>query len=80
MDQTKCTNLNVNDQLIFIDSFKFLSSSLLSLVKNLSKYYFKYLSQEFDIKVLDLVKQKGFHLYECMSGFEKVKGRLPKVK
>ena len=40
---------------IFIDSFQFLSSSLNSLGKNLGKHDFKYLSQEFDSKVLDLV-------------------------
>ena len=34
------------------------------------------MSQEFDSKVLDLVKEKGFHLYECMSDFEKFKERL----
>ena len=35
----------------FIDSFQFLSSSLDSLVKNLHKDDFKYLSQEFDNNV-----------------------------
>ena len=29
-----------------------------------------YLSQEFDSKVLDLIKQKGFNPFEYMSGFE----------
>ena len=43
----------VNNKLSFIDSFKFLSSSLDSLVKNLNKDDFKYLSQEFDNNVLD---------------------------
>ena len=38
---------------------------------------FKYLSQEFDTNVLDLVKQKGFYPYEYMSGFEKFKEELP---
>ena len=57
--------------LSFIDSFPFLISSLDSLVKNLNKDNFKYLSQEFDNNVLDLVKQKVFYSYECMSGFEK---------
>ena len=33
----------------------------------------KYLSQEFDRKVLDLVKKKGFYPYEYMSGFENFK-------
>ena len=38
---------------------------------------FKYLNQEFDSDVLDLVKQKGFYTYEYMSGFEKFKQRFP---
>ena len=29
-----------------------------------------YLSQEFDSKVLDLIKQKGFNPFQYMSGFE----------
>ena len=37
----------------------------------MSKDDFKYLSQEFDNKVLHLVKQKGFYTYEYMSDFEK---------
>ena len=52
----KYLSLNINNKLIFIDSFQFLSSSLHSLVKKFGKNDFKYLSQEFD-KVLDLVKQ-----------------------
>ena len=43
----------------------------------MSKDDFKYLSQEFDSDVLDLVKKKGFHPYEYMSSFEKFKERLP---
>ena len=54
-------SLNINNKLIFIDSFQFLSSSLYGLVKTLSKDDFKYLRQEFDNNVLD---QKGFHPYE----------------
>ena len=34
------------------------------------------MSQEFDNKILDLVKQKGFYRYEYMSGFEKLKEEL----
>ena len=67
MDQK---NFTINNKLSFIGSFQFLSSSLDSLVKNLSKDDFKYLSQEFDNKVLDLVKQKGFYPYEYISYFE----------
>ena len=36
-----------SNELSFIDSFQFLSSSLYSLVKNLDRDDFKYLSQEF---------------------------------
>ena len=46
----------INDKLKFIDSFQFLNSSLDSLVKNLNKDGFKYLSQEIDKNTLDLVK------------------------
>ena len=58
----KYINFTINNKLSFIDSFQFLSSSLDSLVKNLGKYDFKYLNQEFDNNVLDLVKQKGICL------------------
>ena len=67
---------SINSKLSFIDSFQFLSSSLDSLVKNLNKNDFKYLSQEFDMNVLDLVKQKEFYPYEYMSDFEKFKEEL----
>ena len=30
----------------------------------------KYLSQEFDNNVFDLIKQKGFYPYEYLSNFE----------
>ena len=64
-------------KLSFIYSFQFLSSSWNSLVKNLNKDYFKYLSQEFDNNALDLVKQKGFNTYEYMTHFKKFKEELP---
>ena len=51
----KYMSFSMNNKLGFIDSFQFLSSSLDSLVKNLGKVDFKYLSQEFDNTVLDLV-------------------------
>ena len=43
-------SFSINNKLSFIDSFKFLSSALDSLVKNLRKD---------DNNVLDLVKQRG---------------------
>ena len=51
-----------------------------SLLKNLGNNDFKYLSQEFDSNVLDLVKQKGSHLYEYVSDFEKFKDLPSKEK
>ena len=54
----------INRKLSFIDSFQFLSSSLDSLVKNIKKDNFKYLSQEFDNNIIGLVKQKGFYPYD----------------
>ena len=69
-------SFTINSKLSFIDSFQFLSSSLDSLIKTLGKGDFKYLSQEFDNNVLDLVKQKGFSFYEYMSDFEKFKEEL----
>ena len=57
----KYMRFNINNNLKFNDSFQFLSSSLNSLVKNLNKDHFKYLSQEFDKKKLE---QRGFYPYE----------------
>ena len=73
----KYFSFTINNKLSFIDSFQFLSSSLDSLVKNLAKDDFKYLSQEFDNNVLYLVNQKGFYPYEYMSDFENFIEQLP---
>ena len=43
----------------------------------MDKNDFKYLSQEFHRKVLDLVKQKVFYVYDYVSDFEKFKEELP---
>ena len=64
-------SFTISNKISFIDSSQFLSSSLDNLVKNLSKYDFKYSSQEFDNNILDLVKQKRFYPYEYISDFEK---------
>ena len=47
-------SFNINKELIFIDSFQHLSSSLDSLVKNLGKDNYKYLSQESGKRILSL--------------------------
>ena len=70
-------NYSINNKLGFIDSFQFLSSSLDSLVKNLNKNDFKYLSEEIDNNVLDPVKQKGLYPDEYVSNLEKFKEQLP---
>ena len=52
----KYMSFSINSKLSFIDSLQFLSSSLDNLVKNSGKDDFKYLNQEIDNNVLDLVK------------------------
>ena len=54
-------SFNINDKFFFDDSFQFLSFLLHSLLKNVNEGDSKYLNQEFDNKVLDLVEQKGFY-------------------
>ena len=56
----KYMSFSVKNKLSFIDNFQFLSFLLDSLVKNLGKDDFKYLSQKFGNNVLDLVMQKRF--------------------
>ena len=68
----------VNKSLIFIDSMQFMNSSLDSLVKNLMDEDFKYLSEEFSGKFLEIVKEKGVYPYEYMDSFKKFsENKLP---
>ena len=53
-----------------IDSFQFMSSSLDKLVSNLPKEAFKYTSEEFTGKKLNLMSQKGMYPYGYMDCFE----------
>ena len=66
---------NINNKLMFIDTFQFLCSSLDILLKINFKgnmqINFKYSSKEFYFKALGLVKEKGIYHYEYMGGFEK---------
>ena len=48
-----------------------------SLIKNLSKDDFRYLSQELDNNILDLVKQNKFYPCQYISDFEKFKEEVP---
>ena len=70
----KYMSFTIINTLRFIDSFQFLSYSLPSLVKNVSKDGFKYLSQQFDNNILDLLKQKAFypHAYKRITSQRKI--------
>ena len=72
----KYIGVTINNKLSFIGNFQFFSDSLDSSVKNLGKYSFKHLRQEFANNVLGVCKQKGFYPYEYMSNFEKFKEDL----
>ena len=50
---------------------QFMNSSLEKLVKNLTDNDFKFLTKEFGFKNLELLKQKGAHLYEYMDSFKR---------
>ena len=56
---------------MFIDSMKFMNSSLNKLDKNLPDKDFEYLIEEFGSKNLELLKQKGAYPYEYMNSFER---------
>ena len=49
----------LNKNLVFIDNMQFMNSSFDELVKKLSDDDFKYLTEEFGSKNLELLKQKG---------------------
>ena len=54
-------SFNIDNKLIFTDAVQFLRNSLDNLVKNSGKGNFKYLSQEFNRRVLDFTKHEGFY-------------------
>ena len=51
----------LNKNLVFIDRMQFMNFSLQQLIKNLSEDDFKYLTEEFGSKNLELLKQE-----ECL--------------
>ena len=59
--------------LVFIDSMRFMNSSLDKLVKNLLDEDFKYLVKEFGFENFKILKQKGAYPYEYMNGFKRFK-------
>ena len=63
---------SLNKKLVFIDSMQFMNSKLLNkLLKNLWDNDFKYLTEEFGSKNLELLKQKGAYPYEYMDSFKR---------
>ena len=58
----KYMSFTLGKNTVFIDSMLFMNSSLDKLVKNLSDDNFKYLSEEFSGKELELVKKNEFTL------------------
>ena len=70
----------LSNHLKFIDSFQFMSSSLDKLVSNLPKEAYKYTSEEFTCKKLNLMSQKGVYAYDyndCLEKFSIDQTELP---
>ena len=61
----------LNKGLVFIDTMQFMNSSVEKLVKNLSDNDFKYLTEEFGSKDLELLKQKDAYAYEYMDSLKR---------
>ena len=57
----------LNKNLFFIDSIQYMNCSL----KNLLDDDFKYWTEEFGFKNLELLKQKGAYPYEYMDSFKR---------
>ena len=69
----------LGQNLVFIDSFQFMSSSLSNLVNNLPAEAFKHTGQVFQGEQLSLMAKKGVYPYDYMNSFEKFEdSRLPK--
>ena len=78
MKQPKRKTLNRDfHQLVFIDSVHFSNNSIENLAKNLEENDFQNLSEEFNAKVLDLVKKKIFFPYDYWDTFKTFKEGLP---
>ena len=56
--------LFLNKNVVFIDSMQFMNSGLDKLGRNLTEGDFKYLTEEFAFKNLELLKQKDAYPYE----------------
>ena len=69
----------LGQNLVFIDSFQFMSSSLSNLANNLPAEAFKHTGQVFQGEQLSLMTKKGVYPYDYMDSFEKFEDNmLPK--
>ena len=58
-----------------------MNTSLDKLVKKITAEHFKYLTEEFGSKNLELLKEKGGYPYEYMNSFKKInQEKLPNKK
>ena len=62
---------SLNKNFVFIGSIQFINSSLEKLVKNLSDNDFKYLTEKFGSKNLELLKQRDAYPYEYLDSFKR---------
>ena len=80
IDKEKEKKVEVKREIRFIDSFKFMQTSLENLVKNLSRDQCKNMAKRFDEDKLDILLRKGVYPYEYMNCFEKFKEtKLPQI-
>ena len=71
----------LNKNLVFIGSMQFMNTSLDKLVKNITDEHFKYLTEKFGSKILELLKEKGAYPYEYMNSFKTInQEKLPDKK
>ena len=66
--------------IVFKDSYKFMSSSIENLVRNTPRDGFKNVDKFFEPEIAELAKQKGFYPYEYMDSEEKFKEDKPPPK
>ena len=64
--------VQVKRELRFIDSFKFMASSLDALTKNLTKEQYKNMGTEYSGKQLDLLLRKGCYPYDYMDSLDRL--------
>ena len=67
----KYLSFTLGNQLVFIDSIQFMSSSLGALVDNLPEDQLRHLSESFSGEELMLVSRKGVYPYEHMDSFSR---------